>query len=159
MESFSLSSKANTLIFLLFGLVCFLDSSYHAHMLFSSLVLPCSTQLEALPFKPPPTGMLKMGHKVARIRQNTGSIWRQTAKRKGSFWLRLGGQLHHLFPPRVFLSDVCSIFYLILRTALSLQPQDPLFLSVPEYPVLLGTVYSLLFYFPCANQSSCSLLA
>lgn len=73
-ESSSLSSEANTLIFLLFGLVCFLDSSYRAHMPFSSLILPCSTQLEALPSKPPLTVMVGVGHKAARVRKSIGSI-------------------------------------------------------------------------------------
>lgn len=72
-EYSSLSSEANTLIFLFFGLVCFLYCLC-AHMAFSSLILPCGTQLEALPPKLPPTGMVKVGHKAARVRQNIGRV-------------------------------------------------------------------------------------
>lgn len=82
MEYSSPFRKANTLIFLSLGFVSFFDSC-HAHMAFLRPVLPCSTQLEALPPKLLPKGMVKVGHKhrksLKRNWKEKGIILTETA--------------------------------------------------------------------------------
>lgn len=61
------------------------------------------------------------------------------------------------------LEPFCSVFALFFMLSPTLLypciPGIPLPPSIPQSPVLLCTVYSLLFYFPCAYQPTCSLKA
>lgn len=57
---------------------------------FLSLILPYKTQLEALPSKPLPTGMVEVSHKAARLRQNTEVFEKKLQRGKEYCWLKLG---------------------------------------------------------------------